>query len=274
VDLAHLKNEPILIVGAPTKKVMNVVKSYGFTKAIHIEDYDNKHPLMNPFKNENTKIDSSAETWNEGLKAICVFTDPEDLFMALQIVIDVLLSSRPGEVEYEEDHQIPIYFSNPDLLWKTQYPHGRFGQGAFRITLHSLYVARLHSLGVDEAKVAKRLNNWVQYGKPSVAQYQYALKQLQFIGKQMGVGKIVHYYMVGDNPHSDMQGCVNMNALAKQFASWSSVIEGETAPRLPGWSGVLVRTGVWAEGDDPNDAAQVVDDVYDAVEWILKQNGL
>lgn len=49
-----------------------------------------------------------------------------------QIVIDVLLSPKPGEVEFDVAHNIPIYFSNPDLLWKTQYPFGRFGQGAFR----------------------------------------------------------------------------------------------------------------------------------------------
>jgi len=72
---------------------------------------------MDPFKHENTRIDTTHETWNEGFKAVCVFTDPENLSMALQIVTDVMLSSQPGEVEYEEEHHIPIYFSNPDLLW-------------------------------------------------------------------------------------------------------------------------------------------------------------
>merc|ERR1719456_1023627 len=113
-DLAHLKQSPVLIVGSPQEKVMNVVKSYGFERAVHLKDYDEKHPLMNPFTHENTTIDTTQETWTEGFKAVCVLTDPDDFFTALQVVIDVLLSSRPGIVEFEENHQIPIYFSNPD----------------------------------------------------------------------------------------------------------------------------------------------------------------
>jgi hypothetical protein len=36
----------------------------------------------------------SDETWNEGFEAVCIFTDPLNYFEALQIVTDVLLSSR------------------------------------------------------------------------------------------------------------------------------------------------------------------------------------
>eukprot|EP00616_Rhizochromulina_sp_CCMP1243_P010170 CAMPEP_0118991792 /NCGR_PEP_ID=MMETSP1173-20130426/52305_1 /TAXON_ID=1034831 /ORGANISM="Rhizochromulina marina cf, Strain CCMP1243" /LENGTH=220 /DNA_ID=CAMNT_0006942943 /DNA_START=23 /DNA_END=685 /DNA_ORIENTATION=- len=217
---------------------------------------------MNPFKWENTAVDTSEESWEEGLQAVLVFTDPGHFFMALQIIIDVLLSSRPGEKEFEADFNIPIFFSNPDLLWKTQFPYGRFGQGAFRLALQSLYVARLHSLGVTDEDVEQRLKNWVQYGKPEIAQYKFTVRRLE---EQAGDRQIAHFYMVGDNPHSDMQGCINMNKLVNTG--------GSRAPQVH-WSGVLVRTGVFSDGDDPNEAAAVVDNVHDAVDWILAQHGL
>lgn len=34
---------------------------------------------------------------------------------------------------------VPVYFSNPDLLWATDYPAPRFGQGAFAAALRELY---------------------------------------------------------------------------------------------------------------------------------------
>ena len=69
----------------------------------------------------------SSEQWSENLQGVCVFTDPkvclawgeergglrgantpplisQDFFEGIQLVIDALLSSRPGEVEFEPDH--------------------------------------------------------------------------------------------------------------------------------------------------------------------------
>lgn len=50
LDLGRLKDKPVLIVGDPKEKVMNVARSYGYQAPIHITDYDRAHPLMNPFK--------------------------------------------------------------------------------------------------------------------------------------------------------------------------------------------------------------------------------
>lgn len=198
---------------------------------------------------------------------MCVCTDPQNYLTALQLVIDVLTSPKPGLIEYEEAHLIPIYFSNPDLLWKAQYPFSRFGQGAYRIALQKLYEARLQSLGASEVDVEKRISHFVQYGKHAVVQYRFAFRQLQRIS---GDAYIKHCYMVGDNPHSDMQGCVNMNNFAKEVCSWSSLVDGNV--HLPRWSGVLVKTGVFTDGkDDTNQAAMVVEDVEEAVDWIIKQ---
>lgn len=34
---------------------------------------------------------------------------------------------------------IPVYFSNPDLLWANEHPRPRFGQGAFAAALDALH---------------------------------------------------------------------------------------------------------------------------------------
>lgn len=304
-DLAHLKHEPILTVGMPKEGIDNVMRSYGFEKAMHVQDYVARHPLMDPFKGSSTapsadvplsqeiplsqdyplsqdltwpsRENKESEKWDEGFKAICVLTDPSDFFQACQVVVDVLLSSRPGEIEYEPDHMIPIYFSNPDFLSKFQYPWVRYAQGAFRIVARALYVARLHSLGVDESAVQRRLRMWIQYGKPTVAQYRFVLRCMQAQAEATGVGRIRHYYMIGDNPTSDMQGCVNMNRDSEEMTRWAEALisPSEKAARaapssLPPWTGVLVRTGVYKDGDETNRASVIVDGVADAVDWILK----
>ena len=287
LDLAELVDKPVLVVGDPAERVMDVARHYGFTKAMHISEYDARHPLMNPFKHDNTKMEVSWEDWSEGFAAICVFTDPLNFFEALQICTDVLLSSRPGEVEVEPAHKIPIYFSNPDLLWKTQYPHGRFGQGAFRIALEALYKARLEVLGVVDKleendcsgheSFEERMERWYQYGKPEVVQFEHAIAALL---SQVGPGElpgetpsiISDVYMVGDNPASDMQGVINMNTWHAAAALEPNV---SRMPKAPKWHGALVRTGVYREGlDSPNGAVIIADDVAAAVEAILERHGL
>jgi len=126
-DLAALRNQPVLVVGDPAGPILAAAKAYGWTKAMHISEYSARHPLMNPFKHDNTAVQDDS-SWDEEFKAVCVFTDPKDFFEALQLCSDALLSSRPGITEVENGHTIPIFFSNPDLLWKTQHPFGRFGQ--------------------------------------------------------------------------------------------------------------------------------------------------
>ena len=63
--------------------------------------------------------------------------------------------------------------------------------------------------------------------------------------------------MVGDNPTSDMEGVRRANIHHM----------GSTTQ----WRGVLVRTGVYKEGDETNGAAAVCDGVAEAVDYILNR---
>ena len=62
---------------------------------------------------------------------------------------------------------------------------------------------------------------------------------------------------VGDNPTSDMEGVRRAN-----------IHHARTTTQ---WKGVLVRTGVYKEGDETNGAHIVVEGIEQAVDWILEQ---
>jgi len=257
-DLAHLKNEPVLLVGC--RRVIDAANYYGFKKAVHLSEYTCNHPLMNPFgksgvEKDDCVINLEREEWNEDFKAILVFTDPEDFFEGVQVLTDVLLSSRPGEVEYEPERRIPIVFSNPDLLWKTQYAHARFGQGAFRLALEVCYKARMQALGLSEKQIEERLGDFVQYGKPEISQFLHTKRAMLNQANAIGCD-ISHYYMVGDNPASDIAGAKNMDDRALQNDEKR-------------WSGYLVKTGVYRDGDESGNPTEISGNVLDSVDHIL-----
>ena len=91
-----------------------------------------------------------------------------------QICTDLMLSPDPSAVELAAEgapgSSAPLYFSNPDLLWKAEHPFGRLGQGAFRLSLEACLAARLQALGVPpgsprHAAFFERIH---QFGKPEV----------------------------------------------------------------------------------------------------------
>mmetsp|Transcript_19540 Transcript_19540/g.39577 ORF Transcript_19540/g.39577 Transcript_19540/m.39577 type:complete len:516 (-) Transcript_19540:63-1610(-) len=295
--LEHLKSLPVLIVGS--KECLRVAKqAYGFRRAVHIDDYSRDNPLLNPFKRrtvaaatktataraeevrrqEATVKEGKEDEWGHGpFKAVLVFTDPSDFFDGLQIITDVLLSSRPNEVEYEKGHLIPCYFSAGDLLWKSQHRHARFGLGAFRLALESLYSARMRSLGLSEAAVKARLSHFYQYGKPTLKQFKFGRDAVLRQARRLGC-RISHFYVVGDNPRSDIHGAVQMAALAQHNPkrqindNQANKSRHQHRPNCePSWSGLLVRTGVWSEGDPTYGAAGVFDNVNHAIDHVLRQ---
>lgn len=173
----------------------------------------------------------------------------------LQIVVDVLCSPSPARREYDAAAPpMPVHFSNPDVLWKAEHPFSRFGQGAFKIALKALYVARLRSLRVPDETVDERVGaSLKQWGKPTAPTYRYVEQRLARLNGQ----SITRYYMVGDNPASDMEGVRRAN------------IFHATTAKASEWTSILVRTGVYSEGDETNGAHAVVDGVKEAVEYIL-----
>ena len=179
---------------------------------------------------------------------------------ATQVSIDVLCSPTPLKLEYDpQAAPMPIHFSNPDFLSKFEHPYPRFAQGAFKVALRALYEAKLRALRVPEETIGEKLAAFRQWGKPTEATFRFVEQRLRDLAPG-GSGPVAteRFYMVGDNPTSDIEGARRSNIHHRKGGVTS-------------WQGVLVRTGVYKEGDETNGAAQVVDGVAEAVEWILQQ---
>jgi hypothetical protein len=154
-----------------------------------------------------------------------------------------------------------VHFSNPDIFWKAAHPQPRFGQGAFRLAFETLLRARLSLLKAPPALIDMALRSTVvQWGKPALPTLRCAERRLDAMrlgadgmdattDHPAAAASTHGYWMVGDNPASDM-------ALA--------ALGGEA------WKGVLVKTGVYVETDATCGAAGAEEGVAQAVDFILK----
>ena len=74
--------------------------------------------------------------------------------MDTQILLDVILSGgfvgRPW-IHSSEPNSSPVdlVFCNPDLIWKSDFPVPRLGQGAFREAFQSVFKVRLPSCAAN-----------------------------------------------------------------------------------------------------------------------------
>jgi HAD superfamily hydrolase (TIGR01456 family) len=204
------------------------------------------------------------------IDAVFVFNDPRDWALDSQVILDLLLSKdgvlgtysdKNGDQSlpnngWLQDGQPMVYFSNPDLFWAASYHLPRLGQGGFQASLQGVWEAT-----TGGASLVKTI-----IGKPHAATYRYAENVLQKHRNELlgGTGrakrvvsKLDRVFMVGDNPESDIRG-------ANEYQS-SDGTE---------WTSVLVNTGVFKKGTKPAYKPDViVDDVFDAVKWALKQEG-
>ena len=118
--------------------------------------------------------------------------------------------------------------------------------------------ARVRRNSLSRPSLASQVGaSFKQWGKPTDATYRFVEKRLRELAGSSEPAAEEVFYMVGDNPTSDMEGARRANIHHRGT--------GTT------WKGVLVRTGVYKEGDETNSAAVVVDGVREAVDWILAQ---
>ena len=204
------------------------------------------------------------------IDAVFVYNDPRDWALDIQLIVDVLLSSHgilgtsspknnsslPNR-GYQQDSQPPLYFSNPDLWWASEYTLPRLGQGAFREALEGVWTAVTGGPGRGV-----HLHKTI-IGKPYHHTYEFAERRLvlhrqDLIGDREE-GKLRRVYMIGDNPESDIRGANEYkSALGTQ------------------WTSVLVRSGVYNDGmGEPSHRPRViVDGVWEALQWALRREGL
>jgi hypothetical protein len=75
------------------------------------------------------------------IEAIFVFHDPRNWALDIQVICDVLQSGGiiGGPPVAQPTKHIDLIFSNPDLIWGSDFPRPRFGQGAFKTAFQAVY---------------------------------------------------------------------------------------------------------------------------------------
>ena len=208
------------------------------------------------------------------IAAILVFHDPRDWALDIQIVLDLLLSEqgvlgtvspRNGNPKlpnngWQQDGQPAVYFSNPDLLWASDYHLDRLGQGGFCCALTGVFSAVIGKKKTIGTCFERKL-----VGKPTPTTFAFAERKLvahrQTLlgssGEEYAQSKLENVYMVGDNPASDIRG-------ANLYKS----------PSGTAWDSILVKTGVYKSGTKPEYVPKVIArDVSAAVQLALERSG-
>lgn len=222
-----LRDGLVLVIGRD--EVKQVALNYGLKRPVLPGEIQAKYPAIWPF----TTSKMPACPYNlddEPFTAVVVMHDSRDWSLDSQICCDILRSDGGLLGTLAAYHHspafkqsVPIYFSNPDFLWSNNFPVVRFGQGAFRMCLETMY----RNLTGHDLKIEQH------FGKPFPATYKFGLDA---INKQALLDKTSNeedfqnrtVYGIGDNLASDILGA-NMN----------------------GCHSILVRTGVFKE--DPED---------------------
>ncbi|OWB72798.1 hypothetical protein B5S31_g2520 [[Candida] boidinii] len=263
------KHKRILAVGGPNDDVRQVAKDYGFEEVLRPIDIIKANPDIWPFhKYDKSEIDkyaidpiesklrvltrSEIKQQNElilqdpePIDSIMVFNDSRDMGSDIQIIIDLLTSDRGiigtinSNLTKSGKPSIPIFFSNNDFVWANEFKLNRFGQGAFKILIDSLFY-----------KITNHELESTVLGKPETVSYSYAhhclidyrnklisnsnnfninkdhLIDCKFeLGDEVKINPFKKVYMIGDNPASDIIGANNY-----------------------GWESILVKTGVYKDG--------------------------
>ncbi|KAG5491340.1 hypothetical protein JIQ42_01239 [Leishmania sp. Namibia] len=200
--------ERVLVVGAP--HCASIARQYGFRRAISVEQYQCEHPEMVPFKKwGDLKRAAPGTVPFPAIGAILQMSDPEDAFNDIQTVLDILLAPDGQVGSHVSSAQTTPYFAAADdLLWATEAPLPRLGQGAFREMLASVY----ESVTGQGMQVQ-------QYGKPRAIAYAFAEKRLKEVTASLGwdPNQLRSIFMVGDNVESDIVGANAAGGL------WTSV---------------------------------------------------
>lgn len=254
-----LGDKPVVISG---RGASEVAAAYGFKRAVTTSQLSARYPKAVPFCHDPgltpegeaipDMADPSCGTEEAPFQAVLVFSDPIDWYRDLQLITDVIMSGGVmGRSEPPAGGQpVPLYYSNPDIIYANEFPAPRFGQGCFAAALDAVYAAvNGHSI-----------KQFTVFGKPHSEPYRLMegllLQQAKLIGLDLpSAGHKLPFgavYAVGDNPASD--------------------IAGARAAGRP-WTSILVRTGIFrrpaGENDPDHPADFVVQDVLQAVDAAL-----
>lgn len=218
---------------------------YGYKKWVWFRDFLAARPNVCPLLGaQKQDLDPY---YGEKVEAVFVMHEPHNWMEGLQLLCDVMLSD--GVVTNEgytraEEQVVELFIANGDFSYSAAFNQPRITAGAFISCLESLYT-----------QYCGRTLKKTVYGKPGTEYHQHAETMLNaFFPGEADDEPLKTIYMIGDNPRSDIQGA---NASGDH------------------WFSILVRTGLFkGENDAQFPAKKVVDNVYDAILFILEREGV
>jgi len=236
--VSKYQNDLVMVVGKD--HIKTIAEQYGFRKVVTVDDVHMHHPGVFPdYPSPNTP---AGDFPDEPIKVILVFMDPMEWHRDLQVCVDVLTSN--GQIAQRNapgsEQEVDIFLSCPDIEYVTEFPIPRFGAGVFGSLLGSIYQT-----------IHKAPLRHTYYGKPHASTYGYAERALHSQALDGGFDSIHKFYMIGDNPESDIMGANGA-----------------------GWASILVRTGMYQDGMSLTPDRQptvIVDSVKEAYDYILEQ---
>ncbi|ORY35621.1 HAD-like domain-containing protein [Naematelia encephala] len=246
-DYVHdYAEKPVLIIGGGGDAGRRIAESYGLKRAYLLQDivawrsaiWDRYH--LSPAEESFVKRD--VDFSNTQIEAIFVVNDDGlDWGLASQVITELLMSDqgRLGTSSQGTPKHIPLVFTNPDVIWGSDYPLPRLGMGAFRIALEAIYKT-----------LTGRDLEYTQFGKPHATTYRFAEAMLRRHLSSLGRDpeSPLNVYMVGDNPESDIAGA-----------------NGH------GWDSILVKTGVFKGGEPTHKPTRIAEHVEEGVTWAISR---
>ncbi|KAF9921648.1 hypothetical protein FBU30_008289 [Linnemannia zychae] len=247
------KDSNVLVIGGKGSSCKRAALSLGLKNVVTPQEIHSVYPFICTV----SMCSAHAVPKSEGLEhvdkpvdAIMMFHESSDWGLDIQVCLDALVSKggKLGTIKDSEElhstkQSVPIYFTNPDIVWSNEYPVPRLGEGTFRVCLENIF----------RNLTGQRLE-YTSFGKSMKPTYQYAESVFDKIDP-LPVGPDGNppkrtVYAVGDNPYADIAG-------ANSY----------------GWNSILVRTGVFKPKGDENHrvhpATKVVSNVEEAVRWII-----
>lgn len=169
----------------------------------------------------------------ENIAGFMILDDIYDWDLNLNVILDLIARKQKD---------FPIVFVHNDTSYPDEFPLDRMCLGTFRVILSEL-----------SKKIINADPNLIFYGKPTEKTFNYTKS---FIKKNWPEFEISNFYMLGDNPNTDILG--------------GNRSQMET---------ILVRTGVYSENnknkyvDESMKPKHLVEDFFEAINLISKKEG-
>ena len=241
-DLEHLKEKLWVISGMGA--IDDIAQFCGFKNTITLSDLadireiykENKKETYKNFSKKKGEILEKYKNFDELMREISGYMILDDIYdwdLNLNIILQ-LLSINSAD--------FPIVLVHDDKLYPDQFPLPRMALGMFNKILQNF-----------SRKLLKKAPNFLFYGKPTLKTFEYVKK---FVGKNWSEFEISDFYMLGDNPETDILG--------------GNRSEMQT---------ILVKTGVYndlnKEKFEHKDmkAKYIVEDFYEAIKLIGEKEG-